>query len=70
MEPTKLELFAEEWLKDHGYGVKILSRELGGTVYRVSGHGRTEDYRVPLYVPDRDGWKKSFILYWEGRNGT
>lgn len=68
MDATKLELLCEQWWREHGCDVKIVNRELVGTIYDVDG----ERYEVPLLVVGWPDWfRERFILYWEGkRNDT
>ena len=68
MDATRLELWCEQWWREHGFHVKIVNRELVRTVYDVDG----ERFDIPLIpIGGSALFSENFILYWEGkRNDT
>lgn len=68
MDATRLELWCEQWWREHGFQVKIVNRELVRTVYDVDG----ERFDVPLIpIGGSKLFFDNFLLYWEGkRNGA
>lgn len=68
MDATKLEMWCEQWWRGNGFRMKIVNRELAGTVYDVDG----ERFYVPLLpIGGPVLFRENFLLYWEGkRNGA
>lgn len=67
---TKLELWCEQFWRDHGFVIANIDRELLKTTYKiVNNSGKESKYTVPLVpvVPVAE-FKQEFESFWGGNN--
>ena len=64
-EPSAMEIYAEKWLKEHGFEFRLMKRYISKSIYEVSKNGLDCEYHIFSKVEDPAGYMDGFQKFWE-----